>query len=92
MGVGYLSELGVVVMSKPTIDYYPTHAAVTGLVTDNSTGFDWYETVKMSGYYCDEENCPDEGECPDHPKGYWRNVMRQAWLESVTSRGMRPIK
>lgn len=75
-----------------TFEYYATHDAVTGLVEDDETPFRWYETVKMSGYYCDEEDCPDEGECSAHPAGYWIAAMEEAWLENITARGMRPVK
>lgn len=85
------SELGLVMMSL-TIEYYPTHDAVTGLVTDDETGFSWYETVKMSGYYCDEDDCADEGECPYHPAGYWVQALEQAWLDNITARGMRVVE
>lgn len=77
-----------------TIDYWPSVVAVSGLVTDDHTGFSWLETVKMSGYYCDEDECPDDpmDECPLHHAGYWEEVMREAWLESITSRGMRMVE
>jgi len=75
-----------------TLEYYPTHDTVTGLVEDDETPFRWYETVKLIGYYCDEEDCADEGECPNHPAGYWVQALEAAWLDNITARGMRPIK
>lgn len=75
-----------------SFEYYPTHDTVTGLVTDDETGFNWYETVKMTGYYCDEEDCADEGECSSHPAGYWVQALREAWLANITARGMRPVR
>jgi hypothetical protein len=74
-----------------SFSHYPTHDTVSGLVTDGDTGFNWYETVKMSGYYCDEEDCPDDGECSSHPAGYWVQVMRDVWFDNITSRGMVPV-
>lgn len=75
-----------------TFEYYATHDTVTGLVEDDETPFRWYETVKMSGYYCDEEDCPDEGECATHPAGYWIQAMEEAWLANITARGMQPVE
>jgi len=75
-----------------SIAYYPTHQAVTGLVVDDATPFAWYETVKLSGFYCDDEECPDDGECPTHPASYWLAAREAAWLDSVTARGMRPVE
>lgn len=76
-----------------TIDYYPGLVAVSGLVTDGATNFDWLETVKMIGYYCDDIDCPEDDaeECPIHYPGYWQETMRQAWLDNITARGMRPV-
>ena len=74
-----------------SLEYYPTHDTVTGLVEDDETPFRWYETVQLMGYYCDEEDCPDEGECDLHPAGYWVQALEAAWMENITARGMRPV-
>ena len=74
-----------------SISYYPTHDTVTGLVEADDTPYRWYETVQLMGYYCDEEDCADEGECRNHPAGYWVQALEQAWRDNITARGMREV-
>ncbi len=86
--------IDTVAMRELSVDHRPQFTIVTGLVSDEQTPFSWFESVRYSGYYCDEEDCPDDEytECGLHPGvEYWRDAMRADWLVDIRGRGMRPV-
>jgi hypothetical protein len=86
--------IDTVAMRELSIDHRPTGVTqVTGLVSGDGMPWTWFETTTFSGYYCDEEECPDDytSECDAHPKGYWEEAMRRQWITSIRDRGLRPV-
>ena len=86
--------IDTVVMRELSIDHRPTGVTqVTGLVA-NDGPWTWFETTTFSGYYCDEEECPDDAyeDCELHPGDeYWRDQMRINWVANIRARGLRPV-
>ena len=86
--------IDTVVMRELMIDHRPTGVTqVTGLVA-NDGPWTWFETTTFSGYYCDEEECPDDAyeDCELHPGDeYWRDQMRITWVANIRARGLRPV-
>lgn len=89
-----MEAIDTVAMQELTVDWYPTGIAnVTGLVSATGESHKWYETVVFSGYYCDDEDCPDDEyeECQWHPGDYWRDEMKRQWLVNIRERHMHPV-
>lgn len=72
-----------------TIDYYPSVTAISALVTD-AAGTSYLHTEKFLGFYCDEEDCPDDAatECPLHPGDYWADTIRARYYYATRNAGL----
>ena len=71
----------------PTIEHKHSGSVVSGWVTDGSA--EWLESTLFVGYYCDEEECPEDPDtpCDIHPEGYWEGVMIDRWRNAITENG-----
>ena len=71
-----------------TIEYRPALTAVSGLVRD-AAGDTYLHTERYVGFYCDEEECPDDAatECPAHPGDYWADTMRARYYYTTRAAG-----
>jgi len=66
-----------------SVERYHWGFTVTGLVSHGTDK--WYDTLKFSGYYCDEDDCLDDGSC--HPGKYWENLAKEVWLKTAREKG-----
>jgi len=69
------------------IDYTGFHGPVgTALVTEPGTPFEWFESVTLIGYYCeDEEHTGEECQCVTEAE------LCRATYENLTGRGLTPV-
>lgn len=85
--------IDTIAMRELSKSNHASHTTLTGLVADGRTPWKWFEPVHFAGYYCDEEECPDDytSECDAHPEGYWEEAMRRQWITNIRERGLTPV-
>lgn len=70
-----------------SVSYHANFLEVDGTVRD-SMG-ERLKSLAFVGYYCDEEECPDnyEEECPLHPGEYWLDLAAAHWVRDAEDNG-----